>query len=279
VLGVGFLAPGKGTGDFSASIPGSSMTIQAEAPEGCDFPPGTSLAFAGEASLHEAGLAYIDDPDRDRRGDLYVTADAIHADSDPRRDRRRFCLLFPPRLGQTYGDVTLGPVPRSWAHVGVASPIPSAAGVPAPVAFSGSIVCGSPVRTGVDESTPTGPVRLRTRGWAWQPTATMSDPRLEGDYYISYDSDDYESDTVTSVGSGTWRIENHDGAWQGSFTNIKYPDSTTIVSTALVGEGAYRGLTAVWESTNRRPLACAWEVRGLILWGDVPAAPEAYSGT
>ena len=149
----------------------------------------------------------------------------------------------------------------------------------APVAFTGRIVCGDPVRTGVDEAPAVGgPVRLRTRGWAWRPTATMSDPRLEGDYYISYDSDDYESSTVTSVGTGTWRIENKDGAWVGSFTNIKYPDSTTIVSTALVGEGADEGMTAVWESTNHRPLECAWAVRGLILEGDVPAAPEPYTG-
>ena len=148
-----------------------------------------------------------------------------------------------------------------------------------PVAFTGRVVCGPAVRTGVDESSPEGDlVRLRTRGWAWQPTATMSDPRLAGDYYVSYDSDDYESSTVTSVGSGTWRIENEDGAWQGSFTNIKYPDSTTIVSTALVGEGAYDGLTALWESTNIRPLGCAWDVRGLILEGDVPVAPRPYTG-
>ena len=147
------------------------------------------------------------------------------------------------------------------------------------MAFTGRIVCGPSVRTGVDE-TPTdgGPVRLRVRGWASQPTATMSDPRLEGDYYISYDQDDYESSIVTSVGTGTWRIENEEGAWQGSFTNIKYPDSTTIVSTALVGEGAYEGLTVLWEATNHRPVECAWAVRGLILQGDVPAAPEPYRG-
>jgi hypothetical protein len=148
-----------------------------------------------------------------------------------------------------------------------------------PVAFTGRIVCGDTVRTGVSESPADGgPVHLRTRGWAWQPTATMSDPRLEGDYYVSYDSDDYESPTVTSVGTGTWRIENREGAWQGSFTNIKYPESTTIVSTALVGEGAYEGLTAVWEATNHRPVECAWAIRGLILAGIVPAAPEPYTG-
>ena len=57
-----------------------------------------------------------------------------------------------------------------------------------------------------------------------------------------------------------------EGAWQGSFTNIKYPDSTTIVSTALVGEGAYDGLTAMWLSTNHRPLECASAVCGLKSW-------------
>ena len=147
-----------------------------------------------------------------------------------------------------------------------------------PVAFTGRIVCGDIVRTGESESPADGgPVRLRTRGWAWQPTATMSDPRLDGVYSISYDSDDYESPTVTSIGTGTWRIENREGAWMGSFTNIKYPDSTTIVSTALIGEGAYEGLTAVWESTNHRPVECAWAVRGLILEGHTPAVPEPYT--
>src|SRR5687767_7350689 len=60
----------------------------------------------------------------------------------------------------------------------------------APVAFTGRIVCGPDVRTGVDASSAEGDlVRLRTRGWAWEASATMSDPRLEGDYYVSYDSD------------------------------------------------------------------------------------------
>jgi hypothetical protein len=159
-------------------------------------------------------------------------------------------------------------------------PVPDAlAVVRPPVAFTGRVVCGPDVRVGVDQSSPEGDlVRLRSRGWAWQASATMSDLRLEGNYYVSYDSDDYRSPTVTSVGSGTWRIENEEGAWQGSFTNIKYPASTTIVSTALVGEGAYEGLTAVWESTNHRPLDCAWSVRGLILEGEVPAAPDPYTG-
>lgn len=148
-----------------------------------------------------------------------------------------------------------------------------------PVEFTGRIICGPPVRTGVDERPADGgAVHVRSRGWAWQPTATMSDPRLEGDYYISEDTDEYRSPAGTSVGSGTWRIENEEGAWQGSYTNIFYPDSTTTVSTALVGERAYEGLTALWESTFHGPSECSWDVRGLIFEGDAPAAPEPYLG-
>ena len=174
---------------------------------------------------------------------------------------------------------SLAPATSPTVALSVTDTSQDAAAAQPPVAFTGRIVCGPAVRTGVDESSPESDlVRVRTRGWAWQATATMSDSRLEGDYYITYDGDDYESPTVTTVGSGTWRIENEEGAWQGSFTNIKYPDSTTIVSTALVGEAAYEGLTAVWESTNHRPRECAWAVRGVILDGDVPAAPEPYTG-
>ena len=179
----------------------------------------------------------------------------------------------------TPAPATPGPTTSTSVAPSVTGPFPDAAAGQLPVAFTGRVVCGEVVRTGVDELPEDGgPVRLRTRGWAWQPTATMSDPRLEGDYFISYDSDEYESPTVTSVGTGTWRIQNGEGAWMGSFTNIMYPDSTTIVSTALVGEGAYQGLTALWESTHHRPLECAWAVRGLILQGGVPAAPEPYTG-
>jgi hypothetical protein len=105
----------------------------------------------------------------------------------------------------------------------------------------------------------------------------MSDPRLEGDYYISFDDDQFVSPAGSSVGAGTWRIENDEGAWQGSYTRLGFADRASVVSTPLVGEGAYEGLTAVWESTHD-PGPCGWEVRGLIIVGDVPAAPEPFSG-
>ena len=48
--------------------------------------------------------------------------------------------------------------------------------------------------------------------------------------------------------------------------------STTTVTTPLAGSGAYEGLTAIRES-HHDASACSWDVRGLIIEGDVPAAP------
>ncbi len=150
-----------------------------------------------------------------------------------------------------------------------------------PTEFSGHIECGPEVRHGTDqrETLATGGdqvVRVTSRGWAWQPyTTTMSDPRLEGTYQLAYDSDRVTPPETSgpSVGSGTWRIENDGGAWQGSFPVIEFADHTTTVTTQLVGSGGYEGLTAIWESQHDAS-ACSWEVRGVIVEGDVPAAPQ-----
>ena len=149
-----------------------------------------------------------------------------------------------------------------------------------PTEFSGHIECGPELRYGSDAREVLGRgdeqvVRMTSRGWAWQPVATtMSDPRLEGTYQLGFDADTVSpADTSgPSVGAGTWRIENDEGAWQGSFPVIEFADHTTTVTTALVGEGAYEGLTAIWESRHDAS-ACSWEVRGLILEGELPAAP------
>jgi len=44
-----------------------------------------------------------------------------------------------------------------------------------------------------------------------------------------------------------------------------------------VGEGAYEGLTAIWESVVHIEGLCDWDVRGLIIAGEPPAVPEAFS--
>jgi hypothetical protein len=140
-----------------------------------------------------------------------------------------------------------------------------------PVEFTGAITCGDMVRP---ETAEAGAGVTMNRGGAWNPVAvTMSDPRLAGDYYISFDSDVYTDGS--SVGTGTWRIQNDDGAWQGSYNILGVGDRGAVVTTPLVGEGAYDGLTAIWESTFD-PLSCVWEVWGLISTSPLPAAPEPF---
>ena len=89
----------------------------------------------------------------------------------------------------------------------------------------------------------------RTRGFTWAGTITATDPRFSGTHYYSWDADVY-SLASGDEGQGVWaeghRIENDEGAWQGSQTGASLPDGTLQASPAfLTGEGAYEGLTAV----------------------------------
>ena len=153
-----------------------------------------------------------------------------------------------------------------------------------PVEFTGHIECGPEVRHGTDSSEvlQVGDDQVRhsgSHGFAWRPSATMSDPRLEGTYFLSFEWDEYLPPGVTNamrVGAGTWRIENEEGAWHGSLTSVYLSDSPdTAASTVLTGEGAYDGLSVLWEEQADWE-ACTWDVRGLIVEGDPPAVPEVY---
>jgi len=76
------------------------------------------------------------------------------------------------------------------------------------------------------------------------------------------------------VAAGTWRIVNEEGAWQGSYHNFDTPGGEDVVVTVpLTSEDAYDGLTAIWEASNFDDDHC-WDVRGLIIEGELPAYPE-----
>jgi hypothetical protein len=135
-----------------------------------------------------------------------------------------------------------------------------------PAAFTGRIVFGGQVRSGTVETVDG---RTELRGSAHAPLMVeVSDPRLDGDVTISFDRDDYTGpDGATyTVGTGTWRIENPDGAWQGSYDIVFTNDYVSVVTTTLAGEGAYEGMSAVWEQTLA---SGGWDLRGVIF----PAAP------
>ena len=120
------------------------------------------------------------------------------------------------------------------------------------------------------------------RGEVYETASTMSDPRLDGETVAYFNADNYKSpETRSSVGRGTWRIENSDGAWQGSYTVIGLPSDGSVETLAttvtLAGEGEYEGLSALWEA-QFDSRACSWSVRGLIVEGELPPAPDVNAG-
>jgi hypothetical protein len=172
----------------------------------------------------------------------------------------------------------------SGAFVWAAQPSPAtgspSASLRLPSEVTGHIECGPEVRSGTTSTKAIGDLTItQTRGFVWQPTATVSDPRLEGTWFISWNDDEYsfpQAETFNRIGSGTWRIENDEGAWQGSYITAGLRDGgMTTATTILAGEGGYEGLSVLLETASDWN-ECNWDVRGLIIEGTVPATPDAH---
>ena len=176
---------------------------------------------------------------------------------------------------------TLGLLAGSVVNVGAqeeAAPQP-------PVEFSGRVVCGPEVsadRAGTEEVLEVGAeamVLTRARDGAWRQSATVSDPRFEGDWYHTWEMDGYalpEAEGGPEVQAWTWRVENDEGAWQAQVIQATFPDGTPIGDppAVFIGEGAYEGLTAIVASTEADVLPCGVDIRGVIFAG--APTPEPY---
>lgn len=151
-----------------------------------------------------------------------------------------------------------------------------------PVEFTGRIECGPPVHEGSSESLNLGDeglVLTRQRGGAWRQTVTMSDRRLEGTVYHTFEADEYRvagAEEGVLVWAATLRIENEDGAWEDRSYGGSYSDGTPIGDSSpevWIGEGAYEGLVAIIESTPIEG-TCDADVQGIIFAG--APVPEPY---
>lgn len=152
-------------------------------------------------------------------------------------------------------------VTPSWAQSPAPSLDPSR---PAP--FTGRIGFGDQVQSGTVDLVDG---RMESRGDVWAPPVlSMSDPRLDGEVLISWQTDDYAGagGTRHTLGTGTWRIETADGVWEGSYTRLEAEGTSDKATLVLVGQGAYEGLIAVWEQTIGDS---GWDVVGAIF----PAGP------
>ena len=153
-----------------------------------------------------------------------------------------------------------------------------------PIEITACLPSNSQFRAGTDDvitiPDPGGDITLeRRRGFTWRGRITASDPRLEGTHYYSFDADVY---TLADGGPGPdffaegHRIENDEGAWQGSAVGFTFsPDHEGDAGpVVLIGEGAYEGLTAVLITYSAS--GCFLGFEGLIM--EVPAPPVPYTG-
>jgi len=149
-----------------------------------------------------------------------------------------------------------------------------------PVEFTACVPSNAPLHTGTDEqvalSSPDGDVTVDVRrGFTWRGTITATDDRLSGTHYYSWDADAYTlpgGGTPTSWAEGH-RIENDEGAWQGSSVGFTDADGVSVGGAAvLIGEGAYEGLTAIIVTSIDGD--CFINVRGVVISVPATRAPD-----
>jgi hypothetical protein len=177
-------------------------------------------------------------------------------------------VIVAARDNATVPEIPAGPPPT----LAPATPAIEAK-VAAPESITACVNAGPEVTHGTDErievSLPDGTMVVeRRRGYTWrQVLGDVSDPRLDGAWYQSWDGDAYTlpgGEPGPLISAVTLRAENDEGAWQGSSVSIELPDGTaTSAPLVMTGEGAYQGLTAV--------LAGEGCFQGYII--EVPAPP------
>lgn len=105
---------------------------------------------------------------------------------------------------------------------------------------------------------------LELRGNSVETIDTMDDPRVTGTGTILGDADLYGS-----VGPqwGTYRLENANGAWEGTWTGALWQaGAMTQVTAWLVGSGAYEGWTYYLHARGTGTV----EVEGIVFPGSPP---------
>jgi hypothetical protein len=176
----------------------------------------------------------------------------------------------------TRADVA-SPSPSAPAATSTAPTATDSAVAAAPGEFTVCIPFNQVLRAGTDEEVVVAHqdgdmTGERQRGYTWSGTHTATDDRFSGTHYYSWDGDSY---TLASGADGPvvaaegFRIENHEGAWQGSGATATLPDGTVANSPlVMTGEGAYEGMTAalLWVDGP-----CFLDLRGIVI--EFPEAP------
>jgi hypothetical protein len=106
----------------------------------------------------------------------------------------------------------------------------------------------------------------RIRGQEMTDSGSMNDPRLAGTEHITLNADFYGP--VASEW-GTTRLENADGAWEGTWAGASWNDGyATSVSGWLTGSEAYAGYTYYFHVYGP---SMPFQVEGIIFEGSPPS--------
>jgi hypothetical protein len=106
------------------------------------------------------------------------------------------------------------------------------------------------------------------RGQEMESLETMNDPRVSGTSRITLNGDLHDP---VMAEWGTTRLENADGAWEGTWTGASWDaGGATNVSGWLVGTGAYAGFTYYFHVFGP---STPYQVEGIIFEGSPPATP------
>jgi hypothetical protein len=139
-----------------------------------------------------------------------------------------------------------------------------------PTEFTGRLLFAPRVVSGTEEQTDG---KTEQRGNVFRaPVSQMSDERLDGAWTRTNNLDKYDEPSV-SAWQTMWRVVTDDGAWQGLAAPITFSDGSRSTTTSvLVGEGDYDGLVAITEFALE---GRGWDLRGIIIDGELPPPPEA----
>ena len=173
-----------------------------------------------------------------------------------------------------------------------------------PGEFTGRLTCSSYWLPGKMTDVLIGPleegnlVRRESRGYLGRLTVDeMTDERLTGEYTHFIDRDEYftaetEPPEYLMLSSGALRVAGDGGDWLGHDQAFYLPGTYDAKleprweQLVLHGSGDYAGLIALvemrltdtdcycWSGDHGQPAWCQWELRGVVLEGQMPPVPS-----
>jgi hypothetical protein len=148
-----------------------------------------------------------------------------------------------------------GPAQAQEVSLAASPPLPSAVHVEGTMVVSDIVMGPSTTVDGIRQM----------RGLTATTTDTMDDPRVSGTGAIVGNLDSY-GDVMTQW--GTYRLENADGAWEGTWRGVLWNRGGVTEHTMwLTGSGAYEGLT-YYAHVNGSGVI---DIEGVIFPGEAPA--------